>query len=189
MVSIRKLLPTVNCRKTYAAKRSAHPHVPPCPEFTTLTAIAGEINYNGAKIQIVDLRKRLFNSTKTSLLTFDNVIQPVSSRVRKTVKVVVNRSLRVSTRVCERSPLLIWNLLVARTCNLIFIVLDVLKPLNDLKILTNELEGFGIRLNKQPPNIVVKKREKGGVSPSRDLLRLVPNIHVADPNHEYGTAY
>jgi ribosome-interacting GTPase 1 len=53
---------------------------------------------------------------------------------------------------------------VARSCNLIFIVLDVLKPLNDLKILTNELEGFGIRLNKTPPNITVKKREKGGVS-------------------------
>jgi small GTP-binding protein len=53
---------------------------------------------------------------------------------------------------------------VARTCNLIFIVLDVLKPLNDLAILTNELEGFGIRLNKQPPKITVKKRESGGVS-------------------------
>jgi len=53
---------------------------------------------------------------------------------------------------------------VARTCNLIFIVLDVLKPLNDLAILTNELEGFGIRLNKKPPNITIKKKESGGVS-------------------------
>ena len=53
---------------------------------------------------------------------------------------------------------------VARTCNLIFIVLDVLKPLNDLKVLTNELEGVGIRLNKKPPNITIKQRERGGLS-------------------------
>lgn len=53
---------------------------------------------------------------------------------------------------------------VARTCNLIFIVLDVLKPLVDLAILTNELEGFGIRLNKTPPRITVKKKENSGVS-------------------------
>lgn len=53
---------------------------------------------------------------------------------------------------------------VARTCNLIFIVLDVLKPLNDLAILTNELEGFGIRLNKKAPAITIKKKESGGVS-------------------------
>jgi len=46
---------------------------------------------------------------------------------------------------------------------LIFIVLDVLKPLNDLAILTNELEGVGIRLNKKPPNITIKQRERGGV--------------------------
>lgn len=53
---------------------------------------------------------------------------------------------------------------VARTCNLIYIVLDVLKPLVDLAILTNELEGFGIRLNKKAPNIIIKKKESGGVS-------------------------
>lgn len=41
--------------------------------------------------------------------------------------------------------------------------MDVLKPLNDLAILTNELEGFGIRLNKKPPAITVKKKESGGV--------------------------
>jgi ribosome-interacting GTPase 1 len=34
---------------------------------------------------------------------------------------------------------------VARTANLIFIVLDVLKPLGHKKILEKELEGFGIR--------------------------------------------
>jgi ribosome-interacting GTPase 1 len=51
---------------------------------------------------------------------------------------------------------------VARTCNLIFIVLDVLKPLNDKRIIEDELEGFGIRLNKKPPNVTVRKKEKGG---------------------------
>ncbi|CEQ42450.1 SPOSA6832_04253, partial [Sporobolomyces salmonicolor] len=53
---------------------------------------------------------------------------------------------------------------VARTCNLIFIVLDVLKPLGDKAIIENELEGFGIRLNKQPPAISIKKKDKGGIA-------------------------
>jgi len=53
---------------------------------------------------------------------------------------------------------------VARTCNLILIVLDVLKPLHHKKILEKELEGFGIRLNKKPPNISVKPKDKGGIN-------------------------
>ncbi|KAL0949706.1 hypothetical protein HGRIS_009743 [Hohenbuehelia grisea] len=53
---------------------------------------------------------------------------------------------------------------VARTCNLIFIVLDVLKPLGDKKIIETELEGFGIRLNKRPPAIIVRKKERGGIA-------------------------
>ncbi|KAF8842247.1 developmentally regulated GTP binding protein 1 [Paxillus ammoniavirescens] len=53
---------------------------------------------------------------------------------------------------------------VARTCNLIFIVLDVLKPLGDKKIIEGELEGFGIRLNKKPPAIIVRKKDKGGIA-------------------------
>eukprot|EP00842_Homolaphlyctis_polyrhiza_P004565 jgi/Hompol1/5109/HPOL_004154-RA len=53
---------------------------------------------------------------------------------------------------------------VARTCSLIFIVLDVLKPLGDKKIIERELEGFGIRLNKKPPQITFKKKEKGGIN-------------------------
>ena len=53
---------------------------------------------------------------------------------------------------------------VARTCSLIFIVLDVLKPLQHKKLIEHELEGFGIRLNKTPPNIGFRKKDKGGLN-------------------------
>lgn len=53
---------------------------------------------------------------------------------------------------------------VARTCSLIYIVLDVLKPLTHKRIIERELEGFGIRLNERPPSITVKRKDKGGIS-------------------------
>jgi len=53
---------------------------------------------------------------------------------------------------------------VARTCNLILIVLDVLKPLLHKKIIENELEGFGIRINKSPPDIAFCRKDKGGIN-------------------------
>jgi small GTP-binding protein len=71
---------------------------------------------------------------------------------------------------------------VARTANLIFIVLDVLKPLGHKRLIEKELEGFGIRMNKQPPNITFRKKEKGGVNlqtmvPQSELdLEMVKNI-------------
>jgi small GTP-binding protein len=52
----------------------------------------------------------------------------------------------------------------ARTCNLIIIVLDSLKPITHKRLIEHELEGFGIRLNKTPPNITFKKKEKGGIN-------------------------
>ena len=45
-----------------------------------------------------------------------------------------------------------------------FIVLDVLKPLQHKRLLEKELEGFGIRLNKEPPQIGFRKKEKGGIN-------------------------
>ena len=63
---------------------------------------------------------------------------------------------------------------VARTANLIFIVLDVLKPLGHKKIIETELEGFGIRLNKTPPNIIFRKKEKGGIN----LQTMVPQSEL-----------
>ncbi|CAB57908.1 Developmentally-regulated GTP-binding protein 1 [Caenorhabditis elegans] len=63
---------------------------------------------------------------------------------------------------------------VARTCSLILMVLDVMKPLQHKKLLEYELEGFGIRLNKQPPNIGYKRKEKGGIN----LTMLVPQSEL-----------
>ena len=64
---------------------------------------------------------------------------------------------------------------VARTCGLIFIILDVLKPLQHKMLIEKELEGFGIRLNKQPPNIGFRKKEKGGIN-LQTLVSILVNI-------------
>ncbi|KAJ7427176.1 developmentally regulated GTP binding protein 1 [Willisornis vidua] len=61
---------------------------------------------------------------------------------------------------------------VARTCNLILIVLDVLKPLGHKKIIENELEEFGIRLNSKPSNIGFKKRIKEALTLQPHVLRV-----------------
>lgn len=55
---------------------------------------------------------------------------------------------------------------VAKTCTAIIIVLDVTKSVTHKRIIENELEGFGLRLNQTPPDIIVKKKEKGGISVS-----------------------
>lgn len=44
------------------------------------------------------------------------------------------------------------------------IVLDVLKPLTHRKKIEYELEGFGIRLNKKPPQVYIKRKDKGGIN-------------------------
>ena len=52
----------------------------------------------------------------------------------------------------------------ARTCNVIVITLDATKPLTHRKLIEHELFGMGIRLNKEPPKITFKKKDKGGVA-------------------------
>ena len=52
--------------------------------------------------------------------------------------------------------------------------MDVLKPLQHKRLIEKELEGFGIRLNKDPPNINYKRKEKGGIN----LQTLVPQSEL-----------
>lgn len=63
---------------------------------------------------------------------------------------------------------------VARTCNLILIVLDSLKPMQHKIIIERELEGFGIRLNKEPPNLTFRRKDKGGIN----FTSTVPTNHL-----------
>lgn len=106
-------------------------------EFTTLTTVPGQVEYNGAKIQMLDL---------------PGIIEGAKDGKGRGRQVIA----------------------VAKTCHLIFIVLDVNKPLTDKKVIEQELEGFGIRVNKSPPNIVFKKKDKGGLS----ITNTVPLSHI-----------
>ena len=47
---------------------------------------------------------------------------------------------------------------------MIVVVLDAMKPLTHRRLIEKELDGFGIRLNKKPPNISYTVKEKGGVN-------------------------
>ncbi|XLR69304.1 hypothetical protein S83_019976 [Arachis hypogaea] len=62
----------------------------------------------------------------------------------------------------------------ARTCNCILIVLDAIKPITHKRLIEKELEGFGIRLNKEPPNLTFRKKDKGGIN----LTSTVTNTHL-----------
>lgn len=72
---------------------------------------------------------------------------------------------------------------VAYSCSLILIVLDVMKPIMHKRKIEYELEGFGIRLNRDPPNILFKKREKGGIA-----FSVAPGCYPKDLDEEGITA-
>lgn len=75
---------------------------------------------------------------------------------------------------------------VARTCSLILIVLDAMKPLTHKRIIEKEVEGFGMRLNKQPPNITFTKKDKGGIAITNTVpLKQIDEELVRSICHEY----
>ncbi|KAG6524161.1 hypothetical protein ZIOFF_014052 [Zingiber officinale] len=67
------------------------------------------------------------------------------------------KSINSETNTCQ-------VISTARTCNCILIVLDAIKPITHKRLIEKELEGFGIRLNKEPPNLTFRKKDKGGIN-------------------------
>lgn len=53
---------------------------------------------------------------------------------------------------------------VAKTADLVIIMLDATKPLVHRELLERELESVGIRLNSGRPNIYFKRKKTGGIS-------------------------
>eukprot|EP00744_Colponema_vietnamica_P000442 GILI01000799.1.p2 GENE.GILI01000799.1~~GILI01000799.1.p2 ORF type:complete len:371 (-),score=111.71 GILI01000799.1:57-1169(-) len=75
---------------------------------------------------------------------------------------------------------------VGRTCNLILIVLDAMKPLTHKRIIEKELEGFGIRLNQKPPAISFRRKDKGGLAITNTVpLTKLDKELVTSICHEY----
>ncbi|KAG5188168.1 DRG1, developmenally regulated GTPase 1 [Tribonema minus] len=62
----------------------------------------------------------------------------------------------------------------ARTCNMLLICLDAMKSMQHKKLIERELDGFGIRLNQEPPDITFRKKEKGGLN----YQEIVPQSHL-----------
>eukprot|EP00920_Eleutheroschizon_duboscqi_P028900 GHVT01070163.1.p1 GENE.GHVT01070163.1~~GHVT01070163.1.p1 ORF type:complete len:218 (+),score=36.37 GHVT01070163.1:438-1091(+) len=61
-----------------------------------------------------------------------------------------------------------------------------MKPVTHKRKIEHELEGFGIRLNKLPPNINVKKKDKGGVVISTTCpLKNIDEETIRSICHEY----
>ncbi|RMW39938.1 MAG: GTP-binding protein [Nitrosopumilus sp.] len=75
---------------------------------------------------------------------------------------------------------------VARTADLVLLVLDVFQPYHE-DVLVNELGNIGIRLNQLPPNITIEKAAMGGIAIAQQVkLTKITEKHLKDILHLYG---
>jgi small GTP-binding protein len=75
---------------------------------------------------------------------------------------------------------------VARTADLVLLVLDVFQPFHE-DVLVNELGNIGIRLNQLPPNITIEKASMGGIAVAQQVkLTKISVDHLKDILHLYG---
>ncbi|KAL3317207.1 Developmentally-regulated GTP-binding protein 2 [Cichlidogyrus casuarinus] len=95
-------------------------------EFTTLTCIPGVIQYEGARIQLLDL---------------PGIIEGAAQGIGRGKQVIA----------------------VARTSDLIIIMLNATERKNHKALLEKELEAVGIRLNRQKPRVYFKQKKTGGL--------------------------
>jgi ribosome-interacting GTPase 1 len=113
-------------------------------EFTTLTAIPGVIEYNGARIQLLDL---------------PGIVEGASQGRGRGRQVV---SSEQNSPMYETS--MTDNCLAAKTADVILIMLDAGKSDEQKRLLEHELDAVGIRLNARRPDVVFKKKSTGGLT-------------------------
>jgi len=75
---------------------------------------------------------------------------------------------------------------VARTADLVILLLDVFQPYHE-NVLVEELGNIGIRLNQLPPNITIEKASMGGIAVAQQVkLTKITEKHLRDILHLYG---
>ncbi|KAG8688094.1 Developmentally-regulated GTP-binding protein 2 [Ceratobasidium sp. 423] len=103
-------------------------------EFTTLTAIPGVLEYEGVRIQLLDL---------------PGIVEGASQGRGRGRQVVS----------------------VAKTADLILMMLDSTKSTEQRRLLEYELDAVGIRLNKAKPDVVFKQKAAGGIHNCDVMIR------------------
>ena len=118
--------------------------------FTTLKCIPGILEYNKAKIQILDL-PGIIEGAKDG-----------KGRGREIIS-------------------------VARSADLLLIMLDAMNAVAEYNIIMRELYGFGIRVNSKPPDVVIKKKIRGGITINSTVkLTKISEREVQAVLGEYG---
>lgn len=117
-------------------------------EFTTTSVIPGILNYQGAKIQILDL---------------PGIISGASQGKDRGREILA----------------------AARAADLLIILIDALK-LKQEKMIKKELYQAGVRLNEQPPKVVVKKKSKGGIQISMPSSFSLSPAMIKEIANEFG---
>ncbi|MCS7121576.1 MAG: GTP-binding protein [Archaeoglobaceae archaeon] len=116
-------------------------------DFTTLKPVPGMLEYNGAKIQIIDLPGIIDGASKGK-----------------------GRGKEV--------------LSIARVSDLIVILADVF-TLHTINIIKKELYEAGIRLDEKPPNLVIKKKDRGGIKISSTVKLSISEETITEVLKEY----
>ncbi len=76
---------------------------------------------------------------------------------------------------------------VARSADLLLILLDATKALEEYEIIMRELYGFGIRANSKPPDVVIRKKARGGLAITSTVrLTRISEREVQAVLGEYG---
>ncbi len=75
---------------------------------------------------------------------------------------------------------------VARTADLVLLILDVFQPYHE-EVLVKELGNIGIRLNQLPPNLTIEKAAMGGIAIAQQIkMTNITEKHLKDILHLYG---
>lgn len=109
-----------------------------CTMTVSRQAIPGVLEYEGARIQLLDL---------------PGIVEGASQGRGRGRQVVAT----------------------AKTADLILIMLDATKSDEQRRLLEIELDAVGIRLNKQKPDVVFKRKTTGGVRSAPAAVTPLPN--------------
>ncbi len=158
-------------------------------EFTTLTCIPGVIDYKGANIQLLDLPGIIEGASQGKGKGSHESSREISEMFLKTHLTLTLTPFRKLKSGRGRQVIA-----VARTADVVMMMLDATKGDVQRELLEAELETVGIRLNKGKPNIYFKVNLNSNtdylpkdtvIGMSVDICIIIATIHRSKKREEF----